>query len=144
MPILVRDRAAHEHADLPDARGLGRGRFLENFEVPLRGTACESVLSGQVAHYPEHIQDLFPEDVGLKGWGVESYSGVPLLDSEGTCSGHLAIFDDKPMHDGPRGIDVMRIFAARAQAEVQRIRVESALRESERHFRDLYENAPTQ
>ena len=120
MPILVRDRAAHEHADLPDARGLGRGRFLENFEVPLRGTACESVLSGQVAHYPEHIQDLFPEDVGLKGWGVESYSGVPLLDSEGTCSGHLAIFDDKPMHDGPRGIDVMRIFAARALVVRQR------------------------
>ena len=121
----------------------GRGKFVENFEIPLLGTPCESVLAGQPAHYPEHVQELFPEDAGLKTWGVESYCGVPLLDGEGNCCGHLAIFDDKPMPDGPRGMDIMRIFAARAQAEVQRIGVETELRERESRFRDLYENAPS-
>lgn len=126
----------------------GRGRFLENFEVPLRGTPCESVLSGKIAHYPEHIQELFPDDEGLKRWGVESYCGVPLLESDGTCSGHLAIFDDKPMSDS-RGIAVMRIFAARVRAEVERLCMEETLREanqrlaqSEERFRDLFEEAP--
>ena len=121
---------------------------MENFEVPLRGTPCESVLSGKTAHYPEHIRELFPDDVGLKEWGVESYCGVPLLESDGTCSGHLAIFDDKPMPDS-HGIAVMRIFAARVRAEVERLRMEETLRranqrlaQSEERFRDLFEEAP--
>jgi len=53
------------------------------------------------------------------------------------------------MRDGPRGIDVMRIFAARVRAEVERLRIEAALREandrlavSEKQFRDLFEEAP--
>jgi PAS domain S-box-containing protein len=126
----------------------GRGQLLENFEIPQRGTPCESVLSGRIAHYPERIQELFPDDVGLKTWGVESYCGVPLLKSDGTCSGHLAIFDDKPMPDS-RGIAVMRIFAARVRAELERLRMEETIREanqrlaqSEGRFRDLFEEAP--
>ncbi|MBV8137326.1 MAG: sigma 54-interacting transcriptional regulator [Deltaproteobacteria bacterium] len=53
------------------------------------------------------------------------------------------------MPEGPRGIDVMRIFAARVRAEVERLRIEAALREandrlavSEEQFRDLFEEAP--
>jgi PAS domain S-box-containing protein len=119
----------------------GRGQLLENFETPLRGTPCESVLSGRIGHCPEHVQQLFPDDVGLKTWGVESYCGVPLLERDGTCSGHLAILDDKPMPDS-RGIDVMRIFAARVQAEVERLRMEERLAQSEERFCDLFEEAP--
>ena len=40
--------------------------------------------------------------------------------------GHLAIVDDKPMWDGPRGVAIMRIFAARARAEIERLRVRDA------------------
>ena len=120
----------------------GRGKFLDNFEIPLKGTPCEGVLGGQIAHYPEHIQQLFPDDRGIRVWGAESYCGVPLLDETGTCVGHLAIFDDKPMLDGPRGIAILRIFAARARAEIERTRVESVLRESEERFRDLFDEAP--
>src|SRR5262249_10877393 len=37
---------------------------------------------------------------------------------------------------------IMRIFAARATAELLRIRAEQRLSESEARYRDLYENAP--
>jgi len=120
----------------------GRGAFLENFEIPLAGTPCEAVLGGRTSHYPERLCELFPADKGLVAWQAESYSGVPLVDAGGTVMGHLAILDDKPMREGPRGIAVMRIFAARARVEIERLTIERALRESEKRYRDLYEAAP--
>ena len=46
------------------------------------------------------------------------------------------------MLDGPRGMAILRIFAARARAEIERARTEAALRESEERYRDLYDKAP--
>jgi len=120
----------------------GRGDFLPNFELPLAGTPCQAVLNGQTCHHPDRLQALFPEDKGLVEWRAESYCGVPLLDSSGTVVGHLAILDDKPMWDSSRGLSILRIFAARARAEIERLRAETVLRESERRYRDLYEEAP--
>ncbi len=127
----------------------GRGKFIENFETPLAGTPCEAVLNGKSSHHPERICQLFPTDAALKQWGVESYCGVPLLDSSGTVVGHLAILSERPMLDGPRGLATMRIFAARARAELERLRTEEALHRanaalvrSEGRFRDLFDEAP--
>src|SRR5881392_3925108 len=120
----------------------GRGAFLPNIDVPLAGTPCEGVLNGQMSHFPERLQELFPADRALGDWGVHSYCGVPLVDPAGVVVGHLAICDDEPMWDGPRGLSVMRIFAARARAEISRLGAERALRESEALYRDLYEHAP--
>ncbi|MGO9062249.1 MAG: sigma-54 interaction domain-containing protein [Candidatus Binataceae bacterium] len=148
----------------------GRGTFIENFETPLKGTPCEAVLNGEFSHYPEQICQLFPADAGLKQWGVESYCGVPLLNSSGMVVGHLAILSERPMWDGPRGLAIMRIFASRAHAELERLRTEKDLRvaagnlaelqkverrrseelrhanetlaQSEERFRDLFDEAP--
>ncbi len=120
----------------------GRKAFLPNFEIPLDGTPCEAVLNGQMSHHPRHLQLLFPRDAVLADWGAESYCGVPLLDSTGKVVGHLAIVDDKPMPDSTRSLSVMRIFAARTWAEIERNRVQAALREREQAYRDLYEEAP--
>src|SRR3989442_14834565 len=95
-----------------------------------------------MSHHPERLQALFPDDKGLVTWGAESYCGVPLLESSGAVVGHLAIIDDKPMRDGPRGLSIMRIFAARARAEIERLRAETALRVSEERYKDLYDEAP--
>src|SRR2546426_1146295 len=120
----------------------GRGAFLPNIDVPLAGTPCEGVLHGQMSHFPERLQELFPTDRALGDWRVHSYCGVPLVDPAGVVVGHLAICDDEPMWDGPRGLSIMRIFAARARAEISRLGAERMLRESEALYRDLYEHAP--
>src|SRR5262249_32666965 len=98
-----------------------RGELLDSLTVPLEGTPCEAVLNGEMAHHPEQLQARFPRDLGLVDWGAVSYCGVPLLDRTGAVVGHLAIIDDKPMWDGPRGVAILRIFAARAVAEIERL-----------------------
>jgi PAS domain S-box-containing protein len=68
---------------------------------------------------------------------------VPFLDHEGNnILGHLAVFDERPMPAEPRRGFILRIFAARATAEQERMRAEQRLRESEARYRDLFENAP--
>jgi PAS domain S-box-containing protein len=45
------------------------------------------------------------------------------------------------MPDGPRGLAILRIFAARARAEIDRMQAETALRESERRLSRILESA---
>ncbi|MBI3770205.1 MAG: sigma 54-interacting transcriptional regulator [Deltaproteobacteria bacterium] len=118
-----------------------RGRLAENLTVPIAGTPCEAVLCGGMSHHPDRLQELFPEDVALVTWGARSYCGVPLLDRAGVVVGHLAIIDDAPMLDGPRGLAILRIFAARARAELERQRAEAALRESEDRLARILDSA---
>ena len=119
-----------------------RGEIRENFEYDLAGTPCEDVLSGGLCHHPRGIQAKFPLDQDLVDDAIESYLGVPLLDGNGQVMGHLAVCDDRPMPAEPRQLFTFRIFAARAAVELERLRVEKELVESERRYRELYEEAP--
>jgi formate hydrogenlyase transcriptional activator len=114
----------------------------DNQEWDLAGTPCQDVLRGSICHHPVGVKDLFPLDRDLMEMGIESYLGVPLCDATGGVLGHLAVFDERPMPAEPRRLFTFRIFAARAAAELTRLRSEKLLCESEQRFRDLYEEAP--
>ncbi len=120
----------------------GNGHLLDNIEYDLAGTPCEDVVHGGLCHYPKGVQEKFPEDRPLQEMGVESYLGVPLQDASGRVLGHLAVFHTAEMNEEPRRFSIFHIFAARATAELQRLRAEQQLRASEQRFRDLYEEAP--
>ncbi|HEX4143058.1 MAG TPA: sigma 54-interacting transcriptional regulator [Pirellulales bacterium] len=117
-------------------------RFHDNVEFDLPGTPCQEVLRGKLCHYPRDVQRIFPADHELIDLGIESYLGVPLLDAGGVTLGHLAVFDTRAMSAEPKRLYTFRIFAARAAAELERLRAEKLHRESEQRFRDLYEEAP--
>jgi PAS domain S-box-containing protein len=120
----------------------GHGRFQTDVEYALDGTPCEDVVRGELCHHPRGVQGLFPRDSMLVEMGVESYLGVPLQDEAGQVLGHLAVLDTRAMSDEPRQVSIFRVFAARAAAELLRLRAEKALEESERRWRDLFEEAP--
>jgi formate hydrogenlyase transcriptional activator len=120
----------------------GKGESLPNVEFELAGTPCEDVVRGGLCHHPLGVRRKFPSDRDLIDLGIESYLGVPLLDSEGKVLGHLAVFDERPMPLEPRRLFIFRIFATRAAVELDRLRGEQRLLESERRYRDLYEEAP--
>ena len=113
------------------------GQFAENQEWDLKDTPCQAVLCGDLCHYPSGVWQQFPDEDG-----VESYLGVPLIDENGQILGHLAIFDSREMPAEPRLMYTFEIFAARAAAELNRIRTVQQLRETEERFRDLFDEAP--
>jgi formate hydrogenlyase transcriptional activator len=120
----------------------GHGEILPNLEYELAGTPCEDVVRGGLCHHPLGVHAKFPLDRDLTDLGIESYLGVPLLDGAGRILGHLAVYDEQPMPPEPRKLFIFRIFAARAAVELERLRVEQRLVESERRYRELYEEAP--
>src|SRR5882672_8350825 len=119
-----------------------RDHIVENFEWTLAGTPCEDVVNGNLCHHASGVRQKFPDDPYPRAWGIESFLGVPLCDSEGTVLGHLAAFDDRPMPEEPRKLLTFRIFAKHAAAELTRLHLERQLRDSAEQLRDLYEEAP--
>ncbi len=101
--------------------------FAEEFEYEVATTTCEEVYKGETCFYARELQKLFPEEKALVDLSGESYIGIPLLSNSGEFIGHLAVIDTAPM-DFPRGLDVLKIFAARAGAELERQKAEDDLR----------------
>jgi PAS domain S-box-containing protein len=99
----------------------------ENLEYPLAGTPCQAVIQGNVRFYPDRLAERFPEDTGLVDWRAESFLGIPLVGHDGRVLGHLAILDDRPMREASLEISVLRIFADRAAAELERHRAQAEL-----------------
>jgi PAS domain S-box-containing protein len=99
----------------------------ENFEYDLANHPCENVLAGKTCYYPKAVRSLFPDDEALVELAAESYLGTPLIDPCGRVLGHLAVLDTKPMADDLIRELILRIFAARAGAELKRKQAEEAL-----------------
>ncbi|MGM3307045.1 response regulator [Anabaena sp. WFMT] len=104
--------------------------FGENFEYDLAETPCQQILSGEVVFYPHSIQSFFPHHQHLIELEVESYLAIPLNDSMGKIVGYLKVLDTKPMINNQTTELIVRIFAARAGAELERQLFENALQES--------------
>jgi len=130
LALRVRFAFVTECDDQKHARALAvwKGKdFGETFEFDIADTPCEKVLHGNVCHYGKRLTELFPRQTGLAEWGAESYLGVPMLDHNNRVIGHIAILDDKEMKHDPRAVDFVKIFAARAAAELKRQRAEDEL-----------------
>ncbi|MFN0135414.1 MAG: PAS domain-containing protein, partial [Phycisphaerae bacterium] len=118
------------------------GAIALNFEWDLRGTPCEEVVAGGLCHYAGGVSARFPSDAALARLSIEGFLGVPLCADSGATLGHLAVFDDRAMPIAPQRESVFRIFAARAAAELLRLRMERMLHDSEERFRDLFDESP--
>ncbi|MBE9110934.1 response regulator [Nodosilinea sp. LEGE 07298] len=103
------------------------GLLSEPQEYDTLGTPCERVVAGEVIYIPAQAQALYPTDRELQRLEAASFLGIPLVDRAGRVIGHLAVIDDKPMVANPTREMILRIFAARAAAELERQQVEQAL-----------------
>ena len=102
--------------------------FQENFDYALPGSPCEQVLGGDIVAYNADVTKLFPaEKEDLERMHAESYLAIPLRNQQDLVLGHLAVIDTKTKNWRDRDFGILRIFAARATAEIERSLTEQEL-----------------
>ncbi len=102
----------------------------ENFEYDLEGAPCANVLADRYCIYPDHVQELFPRDIALVHLGAVGYAGAPLKDHAGRPQGLIVVLFDHVISDPGHVESILRIFATRVSAELERQTGERALRHS--------------
>jgi len=115
---------------------------VENSTYDIRGTPCEPVImSNTVEHHADNVQTHYPKDNALSKLGARSYFGVPMIGSKGDVIGHLALLSNTPSSTEPNGIAVMKTFASRAGAELERIYVERQLKKQQQETQKILDTA---
>lgn len=111
------------------------GAHVENIHYPLADSPCEQVLKHGMGVFPRGVKALFLRDEILQGMDVEGYLGVCLKNSAGQPQGLLSVMSREPLDNVESAIAVLKIFAARAAAELERTQAEDKLRLSEQKLR---------
>lgn len=106
-----------------------RNKSNNNYEYKLNNTPCQTVIEqARIFYYPDKVQELFPAATNLQELEAECYLGLPLLDEQEQVIGILCINNDRPLTNEENAKAIVRVFAARAAAELQRQKAECALR----------------
>lgn len=96
----------------------------ENVEYDTEGTPCKLIMQSKKPLYiPHEVQKEFPAEEG-----VECYMGVPILNSHNEMLGHIAVLHERHFAFSDEKIEILKIFAARCAAEIERISAERQLK----------------
>jgi len=115
------------------------GASIGNISYHLADTPCRNVIDRQVCAYPEGVHRRFPRDQFLVDQNIEAYVGSPLVNSADQPIGIVSALFRRPVSDLRTTENLLRIFAARASAELERQTKVEALRDSEARFKDIAE-----
>jgi signal transduction histidine kinase/ActR/RegA family two-component response regulator len=95
----------------------------------LRDTPCQKVIDERRLYsYSQRLQDLFPDDVLLREWGIECYIGAPITDSAGSVVGIVNAMDRRVREFTETETRILQIVGQRIGAEIERRRREEAQR----------------
>ncbi|HOK45252.1 MAG TPA: PAS domain S-box protein [Bryobacteraceae bacterium] len=103
--------------------------------LTLPGTAAAEVLSRGAFTCQSGARQLFPLDSTLEKQGTEAYAGQALFDSSGRSLGIVAATWRHPLADFAPAVALLRAFAPRTAAELERKRADDILHESEQRYR---------
>ncbi len=113
------------------------GGLRDELSYDLAGTPCRQVLAGTTTSVSSGIRQCFPDCVPLEAHQADGYFAVPLYSGDRTVLGHLVVLHDRPLELDEQLKDLITLFAARAEAEIEREIAETGWQRSEDRYRTL-------
>jgi formate hydrogenlyase transcriptional activator len=102
---------------------INNDAVIENIEYDVSGLPCEVILQGKQLFVPENAYKQFPADEG-----IEAATGVPIYSNvSGKIIGHIIISSPHAVTESSNRLSILKIFAARAGAEIERIEAQRKL-----------------
>ncbi|MEM9855981.1 MAG: sigma-54-dependent Fis family transcriptional regulator [Bacteroidota bacterium] len=96
----------------------------ENVEYDTTGTPCKVIMESRQALYvPYNTEREYPAKKD-----IESYVGIPILSLQEEILGHIAVYHEDHFGFSDEKINVLKIFAARCTAEIERLEAERKLK----------------
>ncbi|TYQ24471.1 PAS domain S-box protein [Pseudanabaena sp. UWO311] len=103
------------------------GELQPAFSFNIANTPCEKALQHGTFYCDSFVQQMFPQHRDLAEMDAYSYLGISLKDINGQAIGNLCILDEKTIQNPQRAEQVLKVFAARATAELERQRTNNML-----------------
>jgi len=119
------------------------GEIGENISFELETTPCNLVVRKGAQYFESHVMDDFPLDHLAKEMGVDSYFGIPLIDSKGEVLGPMAVMGRKPLNNSTFAVSMLKLFAVRASAELERRHNEKELKNNINFLQSLLNAIPS-
>ncbi len=104
------------------------GKLLRNFDYRLQGSPCAKVVGRAFRYEVQGIAAELAPGTMFAAKGMDSYAAIPLNDSAGAPLGLLVAMDRKPIADATLAEALLKIFAGRIVAEIERDRADEAFR----------------
>ena len=114
-------------------------QIVDNIEIDLTIAPCSLAIKttgNTVTIYQDKAQQLFPENPFIQSDNIQSYLGIPLVNTAQETIGLFVVFHSHPLENTQLLEEILKIFAGRAGAELERRQMESKLRQSEADHRE--------
>lgn len=108
-----------------------KDRLPSACNYPYKDTPCECVLDDGFFKCLDNVDLHFPKDLDLVAMKVKSYVGIALKNDQAESIGNICVLDQQPISvaQAQKINHILRIFAARASAELLRKRTDEALQQ---------------
>jgi len=115
------------------------GRILRSFDYELAKSPCAGVIGQEFRYVREGVHPEFAPGTLFAERGFDSYAAYSLSASTGEQLGLIVVMDRRPLVERALTEAMLKIFAVRAAAEIERARADDALRASEASYRSIFE-----
>ena len=153
--VFVAVFADAAHTQMRTLAAVLDGNLLRNFDYPLQGSPCAHVVGRRFRYVARGVSAEFPPGTIFGAKGMDAYAAYPLNDSAGAPVGLLVAMDRAPIADATLAEALLKIFAGRIAAEIERgradaardaaegerMRAHEALQRSEASYRAIFEAA---
>ncbi|WP_210394723.1 PAS domain S-box protein [Motiliproteus sediminis] len=118
---FIAELQAEENPTMRSVASYQRDGSQPEMQYSLAGTPCQDVTETGICIFERGVQQRYPSDRMLHDLGAESYVGVALRNQEQQVIGVVVLMHDRPLEDARLVESIMRVFASRAGAELERI-----------------------